>query len=135
MLKKQVFKSFTEYWYYARYLSTEQRKIIFKSLPVEQKKLLDNSYSKDGWNDFFSRNKVNEKIDELKEAYGYDILDIRCKAFKGKSVYVPSNFWKIVEEQFSDDKPEVVKFAIGGLKAVPCEENKQVCLILYDSKE
>lgn len=135
MLKKPVFKNFTEYWYYARYLSREQRKLIFKSLSSEQRKFLDNSYLSEGWCDLFYRNEVNVKIDELKESYGYDVLEIRLKALKGKSVYVPAKFWKIAEEQFSQHVPEAVNFAIGGLKAIPDKENKQVCLIVYDPSD
>lgn len=135
VLKKLVFKNFTEYWYYARYLSREQRKIIFKSLPAEQKKFLDTSYLKEGWCDLFWRNEVNEKIDEFKESYGYNILDIRLKALKRKSVYVPTKFWKIVEEQFNTISPEAVQFIIGGLKAIPDKNNDQVCLIVYDPPE
>jgi len=131
MLKKPVFTSFTEYWYYARYLSREQRKIIFKSLPTGQKEFLDRSYLKEEWCDLFYRNEVNEKLDELKESYGYDLLDIRTRAMKNKSVYVPSKFWQIVDEQVRQYKPEVVQFAVGGLEAMPCEKNKQVCLIVY----
>ncbi len=135
MLKKPVFKNFTEYWYFARYLSREQRKIIFKSLPVDQKEFLDTSYLREGWCDLFYRNEINEKIDELKEAYGYDVLDIRSKALRGRSVYVSSKFWQIVEEQFEQFRPDVVKFVIGGLKAIPCDKNEQVCLVIYDLTE
>jgi len=135
MLKKPVFKNFTEYWYYARYLSREQRKIIFKSLPAEQKKFLDNSYLKEGWSDLFYRNEINEKIDELKELCGYDILEIRLKAIQGKSVYVSTKFWQIVQEQFDKIVPEAVHFIMGGLKSIPEEMNDQVCLIVYDPSE
>ena len=132
MLKKPVFDSFTEYWYYARYLSREQRKIIFKSLPDEQKEFLDNSYLKEGWSDLFYRNEINEKLDELKDSYNYDLVDIRTKVMKGKSVYVPSKFWQIVEEQMGRFKPEVVEFVMEGIVATPCDQNKQVSLISYD---
>ena len=135
MLKKPVFKNFTEYWYYARYLSKEQRKIIFRSLPSEQKEYLDSSYVKEGWCDLFYRNEINEKIDELKEAYGFDVLDIRLKALKGKSVYVPSKFWQIVKEQFDRFRPDTTEFIIGGLKSIPDEKDNQVCLIVYDPTE
>ena len=131
MTKRAVFKNFTEYWYYARYLSKAQRKIIFKSLPFEQREYLGSSYSKDEWGDLFNRNEINEKIDELKEAYGYDIVEIRSKALRGRSVYVPSKFWRVVEEQLDQFRSDVVKFAIGGLKAIPCDKNKQVSLIVY----
>jgi len=132
MLNRPVFRSFAEYWHYARYLSTEQRKIIFKSLPTDQKEFLDNSYLKEGWSDLFYRNEINEKIDELKEDYGHDLLDIRIRALQGKSVYVPTKFWKIVEEQMDKYKPEVTEFIISGIKAIPSIKNEQVCLIVRD---
>jgi len=135
MLKKPVFKNFTEYWYYARYLSREQRKIIFKSLSADQRKFLDSSYLSEGWCDLFYRNDANATIDELKESYGYDVLEIRLKVLKGKSVYVPTKFWKIAEEQFDKIIPEAVKFVMGGLKAIPDEANDQVSLIVYDPSE
>ena len=135
MLKKPIFKNFTEYWYYARYLSREQRKIIFKSLSSDQRKFLDSSYLNEGWCDLFYRNEVNVKIDELRESYGYDVLDIRLKALKGKSVYVSTKFWKVVEEQFEQIVPEAVNFVIGGLKAIPEEKNNQACLIVYDPSD
>ena len=135
MVKKPIFDNFSEYWYYARSLSENQRKIIFRSLSREQKASLDSSYRKDGWNDVFYRNEINERLDELKEAYGYDVIDIRIKVLKGKSVYVPSIFWQIVEEQMSQYRPEVVQFAISGLEKVVCKVNLEVCLIARGEKE
>lgn len=132
MAEKPVFKNFTEYWYYARYLSREQRKIIFKSLPTKQKTGLDDSYLKEGWCDLFNRNDINERIDDLAQAYGYNLLEIRLKVLKGKSVYLPCKFWQIVQEQFERFSSEQVQFVLGGLIAEKCEENKDVCLIVYD---
>jgi len=130
MIKNPIFKNFTEYWYYARYLSREQRKLIFRILPAEQRKFLDNSYLKERWCDLFWRNEINLKIDELKESYGYDVLEIRLKVLNGKSVYIPTKFWKIVEEQFDQIVPEAADFVIGGLHAVPDSENDQVSLVV-----
>ena len=132
MLKKPpVFKSFGEYWYYTKYLSRKQRKIIFKSLPVDQKASLDNSYVRDCWGDLFYRNEINEKINELEEAYGYNLLSIRVKVLNGKSVYVPTKFWTIAIEQMGQYRPEVSEFVMGGLKAIQCETNSEVCLIIH----
>jgi len=133
MVKKLIFESFSDYWYYARSLSESQRKIIFRSLPSEQKEFLDNSYRKDGWNDVFYRNEIDEKLDELREAYGYNVLEIRSKALRGKSVYLPTKFWQIVEEQMSQYKPDFVKFAMSGIKCVICDINPSVCLIVHES--
>jgi hypothetical protein len=135
MVKKPIFDNFSEYWYYARSLSENQRKIIFRSLSREQKASLDSSYRKDGWNDVFYRNEINERLDELKEAYGYDVIDIRIKVLKGKSVYVPSSFWQIVEEQMSQYRPEVTQFAVCGLGRVVCKVNPEVCLIVHGGNE
>lgn len=130
MLKKPIFDNFSEYWYYARSLSENQRKIIFRSLSSEQKASLDTSYRKDGWNDVFYRNEINERLDELKEAYGIDVLEVRSKVLRGKSVYLPSKFWQVVEEQMSQYRPEVVQFVISGIRGVVCKVNPEVCLII-----
>jgi hypothetical protein len=135
MLKKPVFNGFADYWYYARYLSREQRKIIYKSLPNQQKESLDQSYLKEGWSDLFYRNEVNQRLDELKEAYGYDVLEIRAKALKGKSVYVPTKFWQVVEEQMDKFKTEVTEFVMEGLQVGECIENDKVSLVIYDPAE
>ena len=132
MLKRPVFDNFADYWYYVRYLSGEQRKIIYKSLPNRQKELLDESYIKEGWSDLFYRNEVNDLIDELKEVYGYDLLDIKVRIKKGKSVYIPTKFWKIVKEQMDRFKPEVVEFVMNGIRVMRCEKNKEVSLVVYD---
>ena len=131
MIKKPIFSSFTEYWHYARYLSRKQRKIIYANLSDDQKEFLDNSYLKDGWCDLFYRNEVNEKLDELKDTYGYDILEIRARVIRGKSAYVPSKFWQIVEEQMYKYKPDTIKFVMSGIKVKPCDKNKQVSLVTY----
>ena len=132
MLKQPVFSSFSEYWHYARCLSREQRKIIFKSLSSDQKEFLDNSYLKEWWADVFRRNEINEDIDELKEDFGYDLVDIRVKTLKGKSVYVPTKFWKIAEEQMNKYKPDLVEFVMEGVVAIPCEGNEDVSLVIRD---
>jgi hypothetical protein len=130
MLKRPVFSSFAEYWHYARYLSREQRKIIFKSLSIDQKEFLDDSYLKEGWSDLFYRNEIDDKIDKLKEDYGFDLMEIRIKALNGKSVYVSTEFWNVVEEQMNKYKPESVDFVMSGIKAIKCESNSKVCLIV-----
>lgn len=133
--KPPVFKNFGEYWYYTKYLSRKQRKIIFKSLSSDQKASLDDSYVKDCWGDLFYHNEIDEKIDDLEEAFGQNLYSIRFKALKGKSVYVSTKFWKVVEEQMGQYRPEISKFAVGGLKAIQCKVNEEVCLIIHEKYE
>ena len=135
MAKKYIFDSYNEYWYYAKYLSEEQRKIIFKGLPSIQKEYLENSFTKEGWNDVFYRNEINEKIDEIKEAYNCDIIKIRIKVLKGKSVFIPYKIWKIIEETFNKYKTESVNFILGGIKSSRCKANDNVCLIFHEKFE
>ena len=132
MADAPIFKSFSEYWYYARSLSENQRRLIFKSLSNEQKDLLDDSYRKDGWSDTLFHNEISGKIDDIKALYGYDIFDVRCRVLKGKSVYLPSKFWKAIESQMRQYKPEAVRFVIGGIKGIICDINPEVCLIVKE---
>ncbi len=129
MLKKTVFKDFHEYWYYAKYLSEQQRKIIHDSLPVNQQNFLKKSYNKGSWSDVFYRNKINKIVDELKERYGYDLVEIRSKVMKGKSIYLPTKFWEIVEEQLSQYKLKDVKYIMSGVGVEVCKENSNVTLL------
>ncbi len=129
--EKFIFNSFSEYWYYTRALSENQRKIIFRSLPTEQKSFLDNSYCRDGWNDVFYRNEIDEEIDKLKQKYGYNLIDIRIKAIKGNSVYLPSKFWEEVMLKMGKYRKDSIDFVMSGMKGEACEENPAVCLVVF----
>ena len=133
--KKSVFRDFHEYWYYAKYLSEQQRSIVYNSLPEKQRKSLNKSYQKGGWSDVFFRNEINDIIDELRERYGYDLIELRSKILKGKSVYLPTKFWEIVEDQISQYKLKDVKYITDGINAVICKENPKVTLLEKDNKK
>ena len=134
MIKNSIFKDFHEYWYYARYLSEQQRKIIHDSLPITQQKYLKKSYSKGSWSDVFYRNELDGIVDELKEKYGYDLIELRSKVLKGKSVYLPTKFWEIVEEQIGKYKLKDVKHITYGIEVIVCEENPNVTLLARSVK-
>jgi len=134
MIKNSIFKDFHEYWYYARYLSEQQRKIVYDSLPAIQQKYLTKSYNKGSWSDVFYRNKLDGIVDELKERYGYDLIELKSKALKGKSVYLPTKFWEIVEEQLSKYKLRDIKHITHGIEAIICEENPNVTLLVRSIK-
>ena len=135
MLKDLIFEDFHEYWYYARYLSEGQRTIIYNSLPSEQKKYLNSSYKRGGWSDVFCRNEIDYFLDEMKEKYGYDILELRVKALSGKSIYIPTKFWEIVTEYMNQYNRKDVRHIMSGLKDIQCEKNPSVTLLVSEKSD
>lgn len=135
MVKQAIFKNFSEWWYYARILTTEQRSKVFENLSEEEKDALEASYMDAGYADVFCRNEINERLDSLKEKYGYDILEIRMKVLKGKSCYLPAKFWELLEEHMNQYKPEAVRFVMSGIRAIPCRSNSDVVLLVSDASE
>lgn len=133
MVDQCVFEDFAEYWYYMKHLSEYQRKIIFDNLSKEQQKKIESSYDYGQWSDLFYRNEINKILDDMKEKYGYDVLEIRGKALKGKSVYVPARFWLLVLEYMKQYRKEDTRFVLSGIKAIECKENKDVVLIVSAS--
>ena len=130
MVETPIFKSFTDYWYFTKSLSEHQRQIIFKSLPLDQRMRIEESYDKGGWDDVLMRNELNQFLDEIKRKDGYDLLAIRCKVLSGKSVYLPRRFWDKVFKKLDEYNGKHSEFIIGGLTAVICEANRLVVLIV-----
>jgi len=134
-LNKSIFKDFSDYWHYARNLSTRQRRLISENLShIDQKKLKE-SYSKGGWDEVLFRDSVCETLEKIKEQYSYDIIEIRCKVLAGKSVYVPKKYWDVLQNELITFPEKHVLFAVGDIKGVECKENKEVVLILPKNKE
>ena len=133
--RKCIFKDFPEYWYYARHLSSLQRTLVFDSLSVEEQEILTASYTVGDWGDVFFKDAITNKIEDIKNQYGYDLLDIKYKVLSGKSVYLPYKFWKIVMEEMSkyDDKNN--SFVVGGIIATRCKINSDVVLLVCSSGE
>jgi len=90
---KAVFHNFSEYWHYAQYCSEYQRSVLFSSMSKEDQKRVEKSYKRDKWGDVFNRNEINKLIDKFKEKYGIDLIDIRYKILKKKSIYLPKKTW------------------------------------------
>lgn len=132
MVKQVVFKDFSEWWYYARALSEKQRDLVFSNLSDEQQHALEDSYAREGWEDVFCRNEIDEILDGLKEKYGYDVLDIKVRVLRGKSVYLPAKFWELVTDHLAHYKAEDVKFAVYGIRATACKVNPNVVLLTPD---
>ncbi|HUS49064.1 MAG TPA: hypothetical protein VMZ91_02810 [Candidatus Paceibacterota bacterium] len=134
MIKKKlsndlVFKSFSEYWYYARHLSARQRNIVFNSLPLMHQSIITKSYTSGCWDDVFYKNVINEKIDELKNIYNLDLFDIRYKVMNNKSVYIPTIFWAEVQKEIGKYEPKDTDYILGDIVAIVCEQNKDVILL------
>ena len=130
MLDPAPFKDFSEYWYFVRNLPENHRKLIFDSLSPKNKIVLETSYLREGYADVQQKNEVDGIVDILKDKYGYDILDLRCKVLKGKSVYVPTKFWKLIKEYMRRYSPDITIHVNGGIAAEPCDNNEDVVLLV-----
>ena len=135
MTKKSIFKDFSEWWYYARILTEDQRSLLFDHLQEGEKKILENSYTKEGWEDVFCQNEIESLLDNLKEKYKYDIIDIRSKVLRGKSVYLPTKFWEVLQEGLNQYKQDSVRKFIVGIKAIRCKVNKDVVLLVSSASD
>ena len=132
MIKGSIFKDFGEYWHYARSLSEYQRSVIFSSLSLSEQDSINTSYDRGAWRDVFYRNEIDEILDELKERYGFDVLNLRMKVLKGKSVFIPTKFWDIVVEQMSKYHLDDIQHILSGIDAIPCRENPNVSLLISE---
>lgn len=131
MSYKYIFKDFSEYWYYARPLSTEQRELIFDNLDQDQKEVIEDSYIRDGWVDVMCRNEIDEFLDKVKSKFGYDILNIRLRIKKGKFVYIPKRLWDMITKYLYQYRKESVSYILSGIKSSPCRENDQIVVLYY----
>lgn len=133
MQRNPIFKDFHEYWYYARYLSEHQRSIVFQSLSDEQRDYLNKSYHKGEWGDLFYRNEIDAFLDEIKDKYGYDLLELRIKILNGKSVYIPTDLWNLIKGYLEQYKYKDVKHILSRIKFIQCHKNPKVTLLISES--
>ena len=126
---RYIFKDFSEYWYYARPLSIQQREVIFDNLDQDQKEVIEDSYVEDGWVDVMCRNEIDEFLDKIKEKFGYDILNIRIKVRNGNSVYIPKKMWDIITRYLHQYRDESISYILSGIKTSICKENDQIILL------
>lgn len=127
---KLVFKDFLEYWYYARTFSDRQKEIIFNSLSGEEQSFILHSSEKGKWGDVLNRNILNQMVDNIKAEYDFDLIDIRYRVLNNKSVYVPTDFWSFVLNEFGEYSDDHIEFILGGVEAVVCKVNKRVTLLI-----
>lgn len=130
MAKSKVFCDFIEYWHYAKYLSDDQRKIVFNSLSQDEQKSIEISYQRGGWDDVFRRNFIDDLLDQFKKKYKVDLLSIKAKVLRGSSVYMSRDSWENVNKELSKHDERHTNYCIGGIMAEVCQENESVVLIL-----
>jgi len=133
-LNNLIFDNFSDYWYYVRNFSHRQRKLISENLSINEQKKLKDSYNRGGWDEVFFRDSIFKILDQIKDEYDYDVIDIKCKVLSGKSVYVPTIYWLTVKNELGRFQDKHISFAIGGIKAIECEENKEVTLLVRDKE-
>lgn len=129
-VKNLIFKNFCEYWYFAKFLSINQRQIVFGSLSSHQQKILNDSFTEGQWEDVFSRNIINELLEDFESQYKFNLLEIKCKVMTGKSVYLPKKVWDDAVELLSQFKERHITFVLGGIKAIECKQNKDIVLVV-----
>lgn len=131
----QVFKNFVEYWHYTKNLSEDHRQIIYKSLPIEERNRITKSFERGKWQDVFSRNAINGILDDVKDKFGYDLLELRSQALRGKSVYIPRIIWDYTLFELKGFDEESTNLVVGGIHGVVCKENEDIVLLLPIGQE
>ena len=124
------FKSFVEWWHFAKHLSESQKRIIYDSLSSECQRKLQRSCKTGGWEDLLNRDEINNIIDDLKLEMNLDLINIRSLILKGKSVYLPTSSWETAITCLYKFPMEEKYFAIGGIKSSVCKENDEVTLLV-----
>lgn len=130
--RKAVFHDFSEYWHYVRYCSEYQRNILFNSMPKEDQNKIQKSYKDERWIDVFNRNKIDKLVDEFKEEYDIDLIDVRYKVLKKKSVYLSKKVWDIITTELNRYDIEHTYYVIGNIREEECQKNKDVALLVYN---
>jgi hypothetical protein len=114
-MEKTIFKNFAEYWFYAKCFTINQRDIILSNLPEKQREKLIKSYKEGGWEDLAMRNEIDKIIDSIKEKMGIDLLQIRCKIFSGKAVYIKKEEWEYISNIFKPFQNNHTNYILGGI--------------------
>lgn len=126
-----IFNDFKEYWYYSRSLDNIQKKNLYMEFPKKEQDNLIESYWEGYWDDVLCRDLINIFIDEVKEELGYDIVEIHNKIKKNKSVYLPRRDWEYIMKNLKKYSYRNVKYLLGDIKFMICEENEDVVLLMH----
>lgn len=100
MKSKTIFKNYREYHSLTRTLSTFQKEVLFCSLPVREQLQLSRSFKRDGWEDLFIANEVDDLLDQVKDEFDVDLIFLRIRVLSGDVQKIQRQFWVYVQELF-----------------------------------
>jgi hypothetical protein len=116
---KKIFKNFAEYWNLVKILSEEQRVILTDSLSPFEQRSLKVSFDKGGWQDLFMRNLCDHHLDEIKENFNIDLLEIKASVISGHPYLINSEFWDFVNDYFEIFPWECIAYIFDGIVTKP----------------
>jgi len=123
-------EGFGEWLHFAKHLTKTQKDILFDSLPSDERERLRVSRDKGGWTDVVMRDALSDIANYIEVEYGYNLLDIKCKVLKGKSVYLPRAVWDYVQFELQDYLDQHKYFLVSGIKGIVCKQNSDVVLLV-----
>lgn len=125
-----VFTDFSEFYYYTRDMNSSQRTQIYDCLSRRQKAELERSCINGGWADVYTRDQLDQFLEEFLKLYKIDMIDARIKVLSGKSVFMAKEGWEYLLEFLKEYSDKHVRYIIGGLMAEVCSANEKVVLLL-----
>ena len=117
VMKKNVFKNFQEYWFYAKFLSSSQRDVILSSLSDGQKTNLIKSYKEGGWEDLVIHNEIDKILEGIEKDLGINLVLIHCQIMANKKVYIKKSQWDYIEDLLRPFKSEHTYYVLGRVKS------------------
>ncbi|MFW6025651.1 MAG: hypothetical protein ACOCRX_04850 [Candidatus Woesearchaeota archaeon] len=130
--KEFLFNDFKEYMYYIRSLDSIQKTIIYANLPRKERNKISESFLEGYWDDVLCKDMLNNFVEDVKNKYGYDLLNIRKKVKNGESVYLNRMHWEYIIYNLSQYSTRQVKYLLEGIKYIICEKNENVVLLTND---
>lgn len=125
----RVFSNFIDYWHYARHLMDFQKDMLFNTLSPDEREYIEKSYKEGGWDDVFQRNMVNKTLERIEKKHKINLVEIKQKVVRGKSVYLSRRVWDEIRKELSPFDKKHVHFCYYGIKATVCKENSKVILL------
>lgn len=112
---------FISFWSEYGEKSLVDRRKYFNSLTPAQRDNLVLSFYQGGWDKFFAQVFIDRLLDQIKNTYQIDLIELRICAIKNnKSFFVLRRIWDSIEDLFSDWHDVYnTDIIFGGLKVCP----------------